>query len=67
MKVNADKYRLLVTTKDAVSANIEEFVINNSNDEKLLGIKIDTKLSLKIMSHLFAKRLAKNYVHLLQL
>ena len=47
MKVNADKYRLLVTIKDAVSAKIEEFVINNSNDEKLLVIKIDTKLSFE--------------------
>ena len=47
MKVNADKCHLLVTTNSAVSANIEEFVINNSNEEKLLGIKIDTKLSLE--------------------
>ena len=38
---------MLVATKNAVSANIEEFVINNSNEEKLLGIKIDTKLSFE--------------------
>ena len=45
MKANADKYHLLVTTtKNAVSANIREFAKNNSNGEKLLGIKIDTKL-----------------------
>ena len=44
---NADKCHLLVTTKSAVSANIGEFVINNSNEEKLLGIKIDTKLSFE--------------------
>ena len=47
MKANAGKCHLLVTTNSAVSANIEEFVINNSNEEKLLGIKIDTKLSLE--------------------
>ena len=47
MKANADKCHLLVTTKSAVSANIGEFVINNSNEEKLLGIKIDTKLSFE--------------------
>ena len=47
MKVNADKCHLLVTTKSAVSANIEEFAINNSNEEKLLDIKIDTKLSFE--------------------
>ena len=44
---NADKCHLLVTTKSAVSANIGEFVINNSNEEKLSGIKIDTKLSFE--------------------
>ena len=47
IKTNADKYHLLVTTNSTVSANIEEFVINNSNEEKLLGIKIGTKLSLE--------------------
>ena len=47
MKANADKCHLLVTTNSAVSANIEEFVINNSNEEKLLGTKIDTKLSFE--------------------
>ena len=47
MKANAKKCHLLVTTNSAVSANIEEFVINNSNEEKLLGIKIDTKLSFE--------------------
>ena len=47
MKANADKCHLSVTTKTAVSANIEEFVISNSNKEKLLGINIDTKLSFE--------------------
>ena len=47
MKASADKCDLLDTTKSAVSANIGEFVINKSNEEKLLGIKIDTKLSLE--------------------
>ena len=47
LKANADKCHLLVITNSAVSANIGEFVINNSNEEKLLGIKIDTKLSLE--------------------
>ena len=47
MKANADKCHLLVTTKSAVSTNIGEFVINNSNEEKRLCIKIDTKLSFE--------------------
>ena len=47
MKVNADKCHLLVNTNSTVSVNIEEFAVNNSNEEKLLGIKTDTKLSFE--------------------
>ena len=47
MKANTDKWHLLVSTKSTVSANIGEFVINNSNEENLLDIKIDTKLSFE--------------------
>ena len=47
MKVNADKCHLLLTTNSAVSANIEEFVLSNSNEEKLLCIKLDIKLSFE--------------------
>ena len=47
MKANADKYHLLVTSKSATSANIEEFVISNSNEEKRFGIKISKKLSFE--------------------
>ena len=46
-KSHAYKCDQLVTTKSAVSANIKEFVISNSNEEKLSGIKIDTKLSFE--------------------
>ena len=35
VKANAEKNYVLVTTKSAVSGNIGEFVINNSNEEKL--------------------------------
>ena len=41
MKANAGD---LFTTNSAVSVKTEEFVINNSNEEKRLGIKIDSKL-----------------------
>ena len=56
MKVNAEKCHLLVTTKSAVSANIGEFAINISNEEKLLGIKIDTKLSFDNHVSSFCKK-----------
>ena len=56
MKVNAEKCHLLVTTKSAVSANIGEFVINISNEEKLLGSKIDAKLSFDNHVSFFCKK-----------
>ena len=47
LNANADKCHQLLTTKSAVSVNIGEFVISNSNEEKLLDIKIDIKLSFE--------------------
>ena len=47
MNANADKYHLLTTINSAISVNTEEFVRNNSNEEKRFGIKIDTKLLLE--------------------
>ena len=44
MKVNADKYHLLVTRDTDVTAKIGEFDVKNSREEKLLGVKIDNKL-----------------------
>ena len=38
MKANADKCQLLVTVNYEVPANINEFKIENSKKEKLLGI-----------------------------
>ena len=45
MKANADKCYLLVTGNCEVTANINEFKIESSKKEKLLGISIDTRLS----------------------
>ena len=59
MKTNADKCHVLVTTNSTVSANTEGFVINNSNEEKRLGIRIDTKLSFENHVSSLSKRLAK--------
>ena len=47
MKANADKCHLLVTRDTVVPAKIEEFDVKNSRGEKLLGVKIDTKLSFE--------------------
>ena len=43
MKANADKFHLLVTRDTDVNAKIGE----NSREEKLLGVKIDSKLSFE--------------------
>ena len=45
MKANISKYHLLVNKKDEVVINLGETEIKNSEYEKLLGIKFDTKLN----------------------
>ena len=47
MKANADKCHLLVTRDTNVTAKIGEFDVKNSSKEKLLGVKIDSKLSFE--------------------
>ena len=47
MKFNADKCHLLVTSNYKASANINEFEIESSEKEKLLGTSIDTRLSFE--------------------
>ena len=46
-KGNPDKYHLLVSTNEKTNINIGEFSIENSDCEKLLGVKIDNKLMKK--------------------
>ena len=43
MKVNADKFHLLVTGNQEASTNINEFEIERSKKEKLLDISIETR------------------------
>ena len=47
MKANADKCHLLVTGNYEVSVNINDFEIESSKKEKLLGISNDTRLSFE--------------------
>ena len=47
MKAKADKCHLLVTRDTDVTVKIGKWDVKNSREEKLLGIKIDTKLSYK--------------------
>ena len=45
MKINADKYHLLVSTNNTVKIKIGNFDVTNSKCEKLLGVRFDHKLS----------------------
>ena len=45
MKSNADKYHLLISTNNTVKMKIGHFDIANSRNEKLLGVKFDSKLT----------------------
>ena len=47
MKANADKCHLLVTRDTDVTAKIGELDVKNSMEEKLLAVKIDSKLSFE--------------------
>ena len=47
MKANADKCHLLVTRDADETAKIGELDVKNSREEKLLGVKIDSKLSFE--------------------
>ena len=59
MKANADKCHLLVTGNYETSPNINEFEIESSEEEKILGISIDTTLSFEhyvlFILHLYKK------------
>ena len=47
MKANADKCHVLVTRDTDVTTKIGEFDVKNSREEKILSVKIDSKLSFE--------------------
>ena len=53
MKANASKCHLLVTSDESRTAKIEDFSIENTTEEKLLGAKFDSYLSFEnhVTSH----------------
>ena len=63
MKAIADKCDLIVTTKDTVSANIENVF---TKDEENILSNLPPSIHLKIMSPLQAKTPAKTHMHLLE-
>ena len=63
MKANADKCHLLITGNYDVSANINEFEIESSKKEKLLGVSIGTTLSFEHHFKSLCKNPAKSCMH----
>ena len=63
MKANTDRCHLLVTWDTNVTAKIGEFDVKNNREEKLLGVKTDTKLSFKTYVPSLCKMQAKSYMH----
>ena len=47
MVSNADKYHLLISTSEEVSVKIENEIIKNSLQEKLVGIVTDNRLNFE--------------------
>ena len=45
MKINEGKCHLIVSTNEFTEIQIGDFSIKNSGSEKLLGVKIDSKLN----------------------
>ena len=63
MKANADKFHLLVTRDTDVTVKVGEFDVKSSREEKLLGVKIDTKLSFENHVSSFCKKTSESYMH----
>ena len=62
LKVNADKCHLLVSSSDAVHLRISKYDIKNSECEKLLGVKFESKLTLeKHSTDIWRKAIRKTY------
>ena len=66
MKLNEDKYHLIIfgTREEKVSMHVGEVQIEDSDDEKLLGITLDKKLTFKKHVQTICKKLVKSFMHL---
>ena len=65
MKVNEDKSHLLVfrSKDDEVSASISASSIQESGEEKLLGVTLDRRLNFKNHISNLCKKASQSYMH----
>ena len=47
MKISADKFRLFESSEESCTAQIKDFIIKNSTEEKLLGVKFGFNFSFQ--------------------
>ena len=47
MKANKDKVYFIISNNEHVSIKIDDNEVKSSDDEKVIGVKIDSKLNLK--------------------
>ena len=56
MKENTDKCHLIVSTDETIEIRVGESLIKNGTCEKLLGLKIDNKLTFDTHVRGFVRR-----------
>ena len=64
MKGNTDKCHLLLSKDESSEIYKEDSIVESSTYEKLLGIKIDSKLRLTNIFNIYVTKLTENYKHL---
>ena len=61
--MNSGKSHMLFSGNDNVSANIDNHTIISENNNELLGIVLDSKLSFEYYINNFCKKQVKNSTH----
>ena len=64
MKANHDKCHLLMSTLAPISIKVKDYIIKNSDNEKLLGVTVDANLNFNCHLENILKKASKN-VHVL--
>ena len=62
MKANHDKCHLLMSTITSISIMVKDYIIKNSDCEKLLGVTVDANLKFQLSRRKYTKKkLAKKF------
>ena len=60
MKANQNKCYLLMSTFTPISIRVKDYIIKNSDNEKLLGVTVDTNLNFNCPLENILKKASKN-------